>query len=91
MMSCRSRSTCFVAEISFLILLGSSLGLPGPVIPAAERPAAITVDDLPLALGSLHPEPSDRERITRELGNHGFSHLDYTRTDPERFIADASM
>ena len=90
-MSCRSRSTSFVARSSFLILLGSSPGLPGLVVSAAERPVASTVDDLPLALGSLHPEPSDRERITRELGNHSFSHLDYTRTDSERFIADASM
>jgi len=80
-----------------------------------------------MALGSLHAEPSERERITRallatlarhdiravglvtwrnvaderdvallemwldaghELGNHSFSHLDYTRTDPAEFIAD---
>jgi peptidoglycan/xylan/chitin deacetylase (PgdA/CDA1 family)/ketosteroid isomerase-like protein len=96
---------------------------------AAEtgRPLLVTVDDLPLASGSLHPDPEERERITRdllaalkrheipavglvtwrnvggpeglkllrlwieaghELGNHSYSHMDYTRTGIDEYIAD---
>jgi uncharacterized protein (TIGR02246 family) len=37
-----------------------------PVL-AEERPLLVTVDDLPLSAAQLHPEPAERERITREL------------------------
>jgi peptidoglycan/xylan/chitin deacetylase (PgdA/CDA1 family)/ketosteroid isomerase-like protein len=37
-----------------------------PVTPAA-RPVLITVDDLPITAPSLHPDPAERERITRGL------------------------
>ena len=33
----------------------------------AARPVLITVDDLPIASASLHPDPAKRERITRDL------------------------
>src|SRR5262245_55965636 len=36
--------------------------------PAADRrPILITVDDLPVAGGSLHRDPADREHVTRDL------------------------
>jgi uncharacterized protein (TIGR02246 family) len=100
--------------------LGSSDAAPG-------RPVLVTVDDLPIALGSMHEEPAERERITRdllanferhgvravgmvtwrnvrgpsdlgllemwleaghELGNHSYSHLDYTTTGIDEYVAD---
>ena len=33
----------------------------------AARPLLVTVDDLPIAARGLHHEPSDRERVTRDL------------------------
>jgi peptidoglycan/xylan/chitin deacetylase (PgdA/CDA1 family)/ketosteroid isomerase-like protein len=90
----------------------------------------VTVDDLPLAAGRLHPEPAERERITRgmlhalarhgvpavglvtwsrvqderdvdllrrwldaghELGNHSHSHLDYTTTAADKYLADVEL
>ncbi|MCZ6601111.1 MAG: SgcJ/EcaC family oxidoreductase [Acidobacteria bacterium] len=38
-----------------------------PVLAAVPRPLAVTVDDLPLAGGSLHSDPEEREKITRDL------------------------
>jgi len=38
-----------------------------PVLAAVPRPLAITVDDLPLAGGSLHTDPEEREKITGDL------------------------
>jgi uncharacterized protein (TIGR02246 family) len=94
---------------------------------SAARPVLVTVDDLPIALGSMHEDPAERERITRkllanferhgiravgmvtwrnvrgpadlellemwleaghELGNHSYSHPDYTRTGIEEYVAD---
>ena len=111
-----------------LVLCLSLMGLAGFAAAETGRPLLITVDDLPIALGSLHPEPAERERITREmlaalraarastpwdwspgatcaapptwsccelwleagheLGNHSYSHLDYTRTGIDEYIAD---
>jgi hypothetical protein len=34
---------------------------------AGLRPVLVTVDDLPIAAGSLHPDPAERERLTNEL------------------------
>ena len=34
---------------------------------AGEHPVLVTVDDLPIASGALHPDPADRERLTRGL------------------------
>ena len=122
----KPRSLSFLVGSSLLILLGASLAFSAQVS-ATPRPIAVTVDDLPIALGSLHRDPSERKRITlgllatlarhdiqavglvtwrnvldehditllemwldagHELGNHSYSHLDYTRTDPDEFIAD---
>jgi peptidoglycan/xylan/chitin deacetylase (PgdA/CDA1 family)/ketosteroid isomerase-like protein len=47
------------------LLLALALGAT-PATPAA-RPVLITVDDLPIAAASLHPDAADRERITRGL------------------------
>jgi len=109
------------------IRLLCALLLLGPPITAEVRPVLITVDDLPIALGSMHENPVERERITRgllanfkrheikavglvtwrnvrgpadlgllemwleaghELGNHSYSHMDYTRSGIEEYIAD---
>ena len=122
----KPRSRSFLGGISLLILLGASSVL-STAVSGASRPISVTVDDLPIALGSLHRDPSERKRITRELlatlarhdvravglvtwrnvldqhdvsllemwldaghelGNHSYSHQDYTHTDPEEFIAD---
>jgi peptidoglycan-N-acetylglucosamine deacetylase len=94
---------------------------------AAGRPLLVTVDDLPIGTGKLHPDPADRQRITdgllavlgqhhvtavgfviwgnvagpsdeallerwlaagHDLGNHSRTHLDYSRTAAENYIAD---
>jgi uncharacterized protein (TIGR02246 family) len=34
---------------------------------APSRPVLVTVDDLPISSGRLHPDPAERERITRGL------------------------
>jgi peptidoglycan/xylan/chitin deacetylase (PgdA/CDA1 family)/ketosteroid isomerase-like protein len=47
------------------LLIALTLGAT-PTAPAA-RPLLITVDDLPIAAPTLHPEPAERERITRGL------------------------
>ena len=122
----KPRSRSLLGGISLLILLGASSVL-STAVSGASRPISVTVDDLPIALGSLHRDPSERKRITRELlatlarhdvravglvtwrnvldqhdvsllemwldaghelGNHSYSHQDYTQTDPEEFIAD---
>ena len=109
------------------ILLICVLLLLGQPVAAGARPVLVTVDDLPIALGSMHEDPAERERITRgllanfvrheikavglvtwrnvrgpadlkllelwleaghELGNHSYSHMDYTRSGIEEYIAD---
>lgn len=51
-----------------LALLGSLAALPQPATAApALTPLLVTVDDLPLSAGDLHPEPAERERITRGM------------------------
>lgn len=104
-----------------LLLLLAAL----PLGAQTGRPLLVSVDDLPFASAKLHPEPAERERITRalldvlgkhnvpavglvigqniagdrklldlwlgagyELGNHGHSHLSYTRTGAQEYIAD---
>ena len=47
------------------LLLALTLGAT-PAAPTT-RPLLITVDDLPIAAPTLHPEPAERERITRGL------------------------
>ncbi|KFE64943.1 polysaccharide deacetylase family protein [Hyalangium minutum] len=47
------------------VLMVMLLGAAPP--PPAGRPLLITVDDLPVAAISLHPNPAERERITRGL------------------------
>jgi peptidoglycan/xylan/chitin deacetylase (PgdA/CDA1 family) len=56
----------FRAALPLFLWLGC-LGLIGWPAAGSGRPLLVTVDDLPLALGSLHPEPDERERITRDL------------------------
>lgn len=111
-----------------LLLLALLLVLPLAVSAATGRLLLVTVDDLPISSSRLHPDPAERERITRgmldvlrrhkvkaigfvtwdrvltpsdrnllrlwldaghELGNHTFKHLNYTRTAPPEYIADA--
>lgn len=47
----------------FLILLALSFPLPAQT----GRPLLVTVDDLPIPSAKLHPDPAERERITRGL------------------------
>jgi peptidoglycan/xylan/chitin deacetylase (PgdA/CDA1 family)/ketosteroid isomerase-like protein len=52
-----------------LAVLSMVLVVPGAALGASAsgRPLLVTVDDLPIAVGSLHPEAADRERLTRGL------------------------
>jgi hypothetical protein len=34
---------------------------------SGTHPVLVTVDDLPLASNRLHPDPAERERVTRDL------------------------
>ena len=52
----------FGAVLAWVWILGAGLGM------AAEgRPLLVTVDDLPISSGALHPDPDDRKAITREM------------------------
>jgi peptidoglycan/xylan/chitin deacetylase (PgdA/CDA1 family) len=44
-----------------------SLAVSAPAANAEPRPVLVTVDDLPVALGRLHTDPAERERITRDM------------------------
>ena len=113
-----------ILPLSFVAL--AILPLSAPVA-SPPRPILITVDDLPIAADSLHPDPAERDRITRGmlqalakhritavglvagkhhpktadehlldlwvraghgLGNHSFSHLNYSETGIPPYIAD---
>lgn len=50
-----------LAPVLMAMLLGAT------PTPPAGRPLLVTVDDLPVAAVSLHPDPAERERITRGL------------------------
>ena len=51
-----------------LCLLGTiSPGLRAMEPAADRRPLLVTVDDLPIAGGALHPDPAERRRLTRQL------------------------
>ncbi|MBW2278712.1 MAG: polysaccharide deacetylase family protein, partial [Deltaproteobacteria bacterium] len=51
------------------VLLALTLLLSIPVFAneGGERPLLLTVDDLPIATGWLHPDPQERTAITRRL------------------------
>ncbi len=52
------------------VLAGFIVVVLDPTIPAADtalRPLLVTVDDLPISSARLHPDPAERERITRDL------------------------
>jgi peptidoglycan/xylan/chitin deacetylase (PgdA/CDA1 family)/ketosteroid isomerase-like protein len=38
-----------------------------PTASAGPRPIAVTVDDLPIGMPNLHPDPADREQVTKCL------------------------
>lgn len=40
---------------------------PTPAAPAPPRPICITIDDLPVANGKLHPDAADRKKLTEAL------------------------
>jgi peptidoglycan-N-acetylglucosamine deacetylase len=112
-----------VLLIASWLLAAAARGEPA----AAGRPLLVTVDDLPIGTGKLHPDAAERRRITdgllavlarhhvravgfviwgnvggpadeallerwlaagHELGNHSRTHLDYSRTAAETYIAD---
>ena len=53
------RYLCQLALIASLLV--------GSLNASAARPVLVTVDDLPIALGSMHEDPAERERITQDL------------------------
>lgn len=89
------------AGILFLALWGAGLApgwtqaaSPAPVLP---RPVLVTVDDLPVASGRLHPHPEERQKTTEALlaalARHqvpavGFVIWGNVRTDADRRILD---
>lgn len=54
---------------AFLLVLLVSTDRDGAAAPDERdrRPVLVTVDDLPIALGRLHTDPQERERITNDL------------------------
>jgi peptidoglycan/xylan/chitin deacetylase (PgdA/CDA1 family)/ketosteroid isomerase-like protein len=59
-------SRTLAALVALAALAGPCAAQDFPLI-KGEHPVLITVDDLPLASNRLHPEPAERERITRGL------------------------
>lgn len=53
--------------IGMMLLAFLSAFAAGRLEAQEPRPLLVTVDDLPIASGRLHPEAAERERITREL------------------------
>lgn len=51
--------------LSLILLAG--LPLRAPLRAETGRPLLVSVDDLPFATARLHPDPAERERITRAL------------------------
>lgn len=66
-----SRRRRFRISFSLVLAFGllTSLGSPAerPSAEEARIPLVVTVDDLPISAGALHPDPDDRERITRGM------------------------
>ena len=69
-----------VARTTLLVAVASAVLVPAVPAqdfpnPAGRHPILITVDDLPLGSNRLHPDPAEREGITRALlavlGKHG--------------------
>jgi peptidoglycan/xylan/chitin deacetylase (PgdA/CDA1 family)/ketosteroid isomerase-like protein len=58
--------TLATAALGLLALLAGSV-LHGADEEPAKRPLLISIDDLPVAAGSLHTDPAERERITQGL------------------------
>ncbi|HYG63208.1 MAG TPA: SgcJ/EcaC family oxidoreductase [Thermoanaerobaculia bacterium] len=62
-----------LAILSFLLVFAGSGSIlrsaSATVVPGSDprRPVVITVDDLPIVSAKLHPDPAERERITREM------------------------
>lgn len=63
----RTGPTPFPWVIALLALALSSVVAQESPDPAGVHPVLVTVDDLPIQSGSLHPEPAERERITRDI------------------------
>jgi uncharacterized protein (TIGR02246 family) len=78
-MSPASRRPAHLVALAQVLVLHAAVILPAAiaagqasaVAPApaagAPRPILVTVDDLPIGTGRLHPDPDDRARITRAL------------------------
>jgi peptidoglycan/xylan/chitin deacetylase (PgdA/CDA1 family)/ketosteroid isomerase-like protein len=113
-----------VALLAVVPALAAAQEFPAP---EGVHPVLVTVDDLPIASGRLHPDDAGREQLTRdllavlrkheikavgfvtwrnvkdaagerlldlwlkeghELGNHSYTHPDYSRTETEAYVAD---
>ena len=62
----RTTKRVVVLALNVLLLVLTPRIQPGAA-ESATRPLLITVDDLPIASGRLHPDADERERITRGL------------------------
>ena len=69
-------AACVAAPVAAFLLARAADSLPSAAFAAtretgpdggAPRPILITIDDLPIGLERLHPDPADRERITNGL------------------------
>jgi peptidoglycan/xylan/chitin deacetylase (PgdA/CDA1 family)/ketosteroid isomerase-like protein len=56
-----------LANASCVALLALLVSAPPILAAAPPRPLLVTVDDLPVAAGSLHADPDDRQRVTGGL------------------------
>jgi peptidoglycan/xylan/chitin deacetylase (PgdA/CDA1 family) len=96
-MPCRAVLALFLL---FALVAAGAAAAQSAAPPRGERTGRsilITVDDLPLALGGLHPRPAERRRITRALlgtlARHrvpavGFVVWDYVRGPADRRLLE---
>jgi uncharacterized protein (TIGR02246 family) len=65
------------SSVVLLPFVAFALLHPAGAAASPPRPILVTVDDLPIAADTLHPDPAERERITRDmlrvLAKHGIT------------------
>src|SRR5262245_4285245 len=86
------------AAAAGLVLLAAALGLAQAGAPegaAPRRPLLITVDDLPIAAGKLHPDPASRAAVTdgllAALKKHGIRAVGFVTWQNVRGDADRAL
>lgn len=63
----RYRQVCSALMVGVAVLGAGAAGAQDFPTLTGTHPVLVTVDDLPIGSGSLHPDPAERERITRGL------------------------